>query len=43
MFKKVNLLKKPVYFEDKLGNKKEFESVIAAANWLVEKPLSLLL
>lgn len=32
--------KKPVYFEDKLGNKKEFESVIAAANWLVENNLT---
>ncbi|MFA5520051.1 MAG: GIY-YIG nuclease family protein [Spirochaetota bacterium] len=32
--------KKTVYFKDKVGNKKEFESVIAAANWLVENNLT---
>lgn len=36
----VQFTKKTVYFEDKLGNKKEFESVTAAAKWLVENNLT---
>lgn len=39
-YNNVQFSKKTVYFEDKLGNKKEFESVIAAANWLVENNLT---